>query len=317
MLVALGLGVAGATTSCGVRLESDAPDLPLLPRQKAADEDLLVSLFRSAQEVVDLASLPLSPGGPSRVVAWLAQEAVAGKTHVTELRAALATAHVPPSSFTDPGPTVTGDGTVAAGSGTTYPAATVTDAVAGAQAGLVTTHTAAVGSSSVVTASAANRPFVAAMLVHHAVSAVHLGVRVGWPAATLPAPAAAVALDQVRAVRYGAQVAAAHLAGAARARVVALVDEAGREEERLQDWAGTAARPAPPGYTLPFAVHSATTAERLVRTLLGALTSDCLRPLAAVDDGSGVPAAAETAARWVGLALPWGASLAPLPGLQR
>ena len=317
MLVALGLGVAGATTSCGVRLESDAPDLPLLPRQKAADEDLLLSLLRSAQVVRELASLPVASGSPGPTVAWLAREAIAATTHVSEVRAALAAARVPSSSFTDTAATSPPSATAAGRPGTTYPATTVTDAVAGAQAGLVTTHTAAVGSSSAVTASAANRPFVAAMLVHHAVSAVHLGVRVGWPATTLPAPAAAVALDQVRAVRYGAQVAAAHLAGDARARVVALVDKAGREEERLQDWAGTAARPAPPGYTLPFAVHSATTADRLVRTLLGALVSDCLRPLAAVDDGSGVPAAAETAARWVGLALPWGASLAPLPGLQR
>lgn len=118
-------------------------------------------------------------------------------------------------------------------------------------------------------------------------------------------------------MRYGAQVAAAHLTGHARATVVALADEANREEERLGDWAGCAARPAPAGYTLPFAVHSPTTADRLVRTLLGALATDCLRPLAALDDGSGVPAAAETAARWIGLALPWGGSLPPLPGLQR
>ena len=317
VLAALGLGLVGAASSCGVRLESDAPDLPLLPRQKAADEDLLLSLLRSAQEVVDLASLPLASGGAAWVAAWLTQESLAATTHVTELRTALATAHVPSSSYTAPRPQGTAEPSTPGRPGTAYRAATLTDAVAGAQASLVTTHTAAVGSYSAVTASPANRPFVTALLVHHAVSAVHLGGSVSWPAAALPPAAAAVALDQVRALRYGAQVAAAHLTGHARATVVALADEANREEERLGDWAGSAARPAPAGYTLPFAVHSPTTADRLVRTLLGALATDCLRPLAALDDGSGVPAAAETAARWIGLALPWGGSLPPLPGLQR
>jgi NOL1/NOP2/fmu family ribosome biogenesis protein len=308
------LGAVATTGGCGIRLESDAPDIPLLARQKAADEDVLVSLLRGVEAVARVATTPVRGVTDDATARWLATAAAATKTQGAALRSVLRSSHVP-SDVVDPRPTTSAT-TATVTSRPAETQAVVRAALAEAQARLVEAHTAAVGAASVVTVSPPNRALGAAVLLFHGSSAHHLGTEVSWPIVALPPAAAATALDDMRAARYGLQVAAAHLERTDRAHATTTIAALTAQIDGLIELSGASARPAPAGYTLPFPVTDTDTARLLVRTVLGGLVDASLRPLADLGETSGaVPEIVHRAIAVVDLALGWGLALPALPGI--
>lgn len=259
-------------SGCDLRLEDDAPPLPILQRKSVPDEAVLVDAVRRTSALAQTAGRVASP---SDAVTRLA--ALHG-TQSEVLRARLTAQGVPNHVIDTPSPTTSAAGTAAVSA---PPPAALPELVAAEQAILGALVAALPG----VTTD--NRAVLASVAAACGAAVEVLGAQPAWPAADpLPPPAAVPLLDGTRAAEYAFQVVAAQTSGEVRARALATHTDLGRRETDLLAMAGSSA-PAPPlGYALPFPVTGADAAGRLATQVLGTLVAGGLAPEGTLPEGS-------------------------------
>lgn len=276
-----GLALAGVPSGCGVRLERDAPALPLLPSAHPypAGEALRTELARSSAALA--AALAWSEaGGPASARALVA----AHRSHVEALRARLTAVHEPADTPSTAQTSVTdrvaeGDPTVA-------------------RRRLLAAERIGLGGGAaqrLAGVPAADRVLLGACLVTRAQAARLLGA----PALAAPrtpravdAAQAAQLLGTVRPAVYGLQVVAARAvvarsarAGVARGALAAAL----RQRQVLGQQAGAQAPADPLGYDLPDPLVTPAEHDALARRLLRDLGDAYVRALAGVPQATAPP----------------------------
>lgn len=291
--VLLGGGVLGLS-GCGIRLEDDAPSVPLVPtREPIRAEQDLVALLRGTRELSALA------------------EAVAG-----DVAATLSTIHTDQASVLAHGIELAGvpAADVAAATPTTPTTSIQAAELAAREAATVTTS----GSTLLTSVAPALFPTVLTLLAQRGAAAAVLGADVAWsepedwrlPEVALPF------LEATRAAVYAFEVIAARTEDALREHA----------EDTLADLRGLAALqeaatagstpPRPLGHQLPVDVTGEESATRLatavltdLRTAYGSNVGNLTTQRTVGLDVARWLAAAETHAHG------WGVDLAPFPGL--
>jgi len=317
LLAAAGLGAAGLLTGCRVRLEDDAPRVPLLPtREPIPDEALLLQTLTACRQLQAAAT---ALGGASTGPA--ARLAVLHGRQVEVLEQVLRVARVPAGSYAvPPAPTASPGPSVAAtpGSGTSSRTPPAAPPSARSRSALATQESRAVQPGALTTlagASAAHLPLLSSLTVQRAAAVVLLGGSVRWPSSpAAPAAAAAALLPAARAAVYGFEVVAAQSSGAAQARAVGVLSTLRSRMEQLE---GLAPSDVPPlGYDLPFAVTTPAAAARLARMLLPQLLLSLGSAfVAGAGDRPGLTGLVRWAAQTQTQALAWGAAPTAFPGL--
>ncbi len=294
-LVGVGASVLVPLSGCGIRLEDDAPRVPLVPaRTPVPGEELLTALTRECDRLAALCS---------RVPGALAGDL--GVLHArqhTVLRTALLRAGVPDDALDDPSPSP------------------------GATASPAPVTTAALGSAEALSATRAPRFSVCAGPLRVSVAALHAQ---RFAAATLltgtaprvagTAPTGAVVDGLVTATDaavYLAEVGTARTSGTRRTRGTATL--AALRGLRADLVAGGDAPSPVLGVPLPFAVRTGADVDRLFRETLSTLRATVGSSLDALLTAD-APAGLAAATRWLGAveveAHRWGVPLAPFPGL--
>lgn len=326
------LAVLGLTTAalplaaCGIRLEDDAPRVPLVPtREPIPGEGVLLSLWLGATELAEqaaelggaatslparlatlhqeqarvLRSLLRSLGVPDRVVA-----------ETQSLQQARATA---PTTTATPAPGGTATATPSSPSGT---------ATAPSPASLGAAEAATLSADSFAELARLGRGTVvtpAAALAQRAAAATLLGETPLWPTPrSLVAPAlAADALEASRAAVYGMEVVAAQSQGGQRRLATATLATLRARAAAQEGLAGDSAGPASLGYPLPFAVTGARAARRLAVHVLDGLRAG---QAAAAEQAAGDVTSLVACMQWLAeaevLCHRWGMPLEPFPGLD-
>ncbi|MGG5260944.1 hypothetical protein [Phycicoccus avicenniae] len=306
LLAGAGAALLAPLSGCGIRLEDDAPRVPLVPtRSPLAAEQRLVALTSDCERLAGLADALGTTLGTGLATLHRRQHTV--------LRTALLRRQVPAagldavtspsasssSSSTSPSPTA---------SPRPGPALGAEEAAAAREVGAF------------AEAEASLLPTLAALHAQR------------WAAATVltgaaPAPAAAVppvVLDAVGSSVVEAADTAAYLAEVGAARSSGARRERGEGTVRVLRALRTELRSGedpPPvglGHPLPFAVRTGADVDRMLTTTLTSLRATlgtALPDLVAADPGAGLPAAT----RWLGTveveAHRWGVPLVPFPGL--
>lgn len=297
-LAAAVLPVAG----CGIRLEDDAPRVPLVPtRTPLPAEDELVALTRGTADLAELAATV--PGGLAADLTGI------HRRQLTVLRTTLLGAGVPATTL-DAGPSPTASASSPAASPPAAPSASPAQLAR------------AEGASAAAAASFAGvdpdlRATVAALHAQRFAAAELLSGRAPTvPGAAVGGEPVRALAERTAAAAYFLEVVAARSSGGQRSRadttLAALRDV-------LADQVAGGSRPEVPlGHPLPFAVDDAAGAARLARQALTTLRAgygEQLSPVVASGGGAGLAALT----RWLGTvevqAHRWGVDLAPFPGL--
>jgi hypothetical protein len=313
LLAVAGLGAAGALTGCRVRLEDDAPRVPLLPtRQPIPDEGALLQALADAR---DLQAAAAALGGartatPARLAAVHARQ-------VAVLEQVLRSARVPQSSYAATSSPATSAGPAPAAPS---PSGSPTTAVKPTRAALAQQEALAVQPGALTAlagASPQHLPLMAALTAQRAAAATLLGGSVHWPASRVaPRAAAPELLAAVRSATYGLEVVATQAGTAGRARALAVLATLRPREEQLQALAGTDAGAPPLGYRLPFAVTTPASAVRLARALFPDLLLSVGSAYGAgAGDRPGLVGLVRWSAQLQAQAGAWGAAPTPFPGL--
>jgi Domain of unknown function (DUF4439) len=293
------VGVVAAvlsTTGCGIRLEDDAPRVPLLPtRTPVPAEAELVALTRDTAAVAALAATV--PG------ALAADLATAHRRQYSVLRSALLAQGVPAAAL-DAAPT-------ASPSATSSPAAR--------RAALATAEaTSAASAASFAGVADDLRATIASLHAQRYAAATLLAGRPPTvPLEPVGGERVGILATSTSAAAYFLEVVSARSAGAQRARAVTTLASL---RALLADQQAGGARPDTAlGHPLPFPVNDAASAVRLAReslTTLRAGYGEQLGPVVATDGGDGLAALT----RWLGAveveAHRWGVALEPFPGLE-
>lgn len=331
LLTAASLAPLALLTACRVRLEDDAPRVPLIPtREPTEDEALLLAAWRASTDL-------------GRMTTGLAGDGVtASRLHAVQARTfdqVLRDRRVPDAQRTSPAASPTTSSTAASSAGSTESAA-ATASSASASAGSTPTGSlrtgstptapadwAAVGRAEAVavspaalaelaTAHAGQLPLLASFAACRARLAAVLGAPPSWPAwGETASPADAGLLAAHRRARYHLEVAAARTPAEARAPFATELDRVAGVVVRLESRGASTGAP-PAGYPLPFPVRDAAAARRLVTHALTTLETACGTTWSA---GSGSSEAVTTTTRLVvdtvtaGAA--WGVPLRAFPGL--
>ncbi len=309
-------GACGLATvvlaGCDIRLQDDAPDLPLLKRKSIPDEAALVS---AVQLVTALGQQAGRTPDASAPVARLAGNHL---TQTTVLRARLTSAGVP-NHIIDAAATSRTTSPSGGGSTSGTPAPAVSAPPAATQEQLAAAESAATAAilGDLGTVTTANRAVLVAVAAACGAAAAELGAPVSWGAsAPLPTTAAAQLLAETRSAGWAFQVVAAQTAGDTRtAASTTRIALAARADE-LTTMAAAAATPPPLAYVLPFPVTTPEAAGRLAADVLRRLVAAGLGPLIQVPQGS---SALSTLVRFqvasVSLARSWGVAPEPFPGM--
>jgi hypothetical protein len=290
-----------STTGCGIRLEDDAPRLPLLPtRTPVPAEAELVALTRATAALAALAATV--PGALEADLATLhqRQHGVLGTTLLAQ--------GVPATDLEAP---PTGPPTPSASASPASPPAARRAALASAEGGSAASAATFAGVADDLRATIASlhaQRYAAATLLAGRPPTVPLdpvgGDRVG-----------ALASETAAAV-YFLEVVSARSTGDQRSRSDSSLAALGA---LLADQLAGGARPDTSlGHPLPFPVGDAAAAARLARDTLTTLRAgygEHLAPLVASDGGPGLAALT----RWLGTveveSHRWGVALEPFPGL--
>jgi len=288
------------TAGCGIRLEDDAPRVPLVPtRTPVPAEAELVALTRGTAALAELAATV--PGAVAADLATLHR-----RQH-TVLRSTLLADGVPATDL-DAAPS-------ASPTATSSPSATTTGgraALAAAEGASAATAARFAGVSDDLRATIASlhaQRYAAAALLTGRPPTVPLDPVGGEPVSALAAAASAAV--------YFLEIVSARSTGAQRERSDATL--AALRDLRADLLAGGAQPDDSLGHPLPFPVDDAAAAARLARaslTTLRAAYGEHLGPIVASDGGPGLAALT----RWLGTveveAHRWGVDLEPFPGLE-
>lgn len=271
------LALAGG---CGLRLESDAPDVPFVPREPYPGLAVL-----TAERSRCLAARDAAAAAP------------ATRRVTVEVARAFAAAHAADLAALDARIAEVGDDRPTP-SGTTPPAAPDFAGAEGADLhdeGLVTATVAAL--------PGADLPVVLGARLTRAVAARSLDVAVpGAPKQpSVPPEVAARVLALVRPVMYRLEVAAAQAAPKRKDAATDTVAWVAIVRNHLEEIAGGAGT-EPAGFRLPFPVASPADADRLAVAELGGLAADLVRACAAAP---GDRVATATLAGWALEAQAW------------
>ncbi len=302
-LVAVVLPASG----CGIRLEDDAPRVPLVPtRTPVPAEAELVALTRDTASLADLAETVAG--------AVAADLATIHRRQHSVLRTTLLAAQVPATGLdapTTPGPSGTPSASVAAPSATPSPAGGRSELAEaeGASAASAATFAGVEPDLRATMASLHAQRYAAATLLAGRPPTVPLDPVGGERVAALAASTSAAG--------YFLEVVAARSTGRQRDRADATL--AALRALRVDQLAGGAVPDESLGHPLPFPVDDAADAARLARQALTGLRAgygEHLEPLVTSDGGAGLAALT----RWLGTveveAHRWGVDLAPFPGLE-
>ena len=286
------------TAGCGIRLEDDAPRVPLVPTRTPVPAEVeLVALTRGTAALAELAATV--PGAVAADLATLHR-----RQH-TVLRSTLLADGVPAADL-DAAPSA---------SPTASPSATTTGgraALAAAEGASAATAGGFAGVSDDLRATIASlhaQRYAAAALLSGRPPTVPLDP-VGGDQVSALATAASAAV-------YFLEIVSARSTGAQRDRSDATL--AALRDLRADQLAGGAQPDDSLGHPLPFPVDDAAAAARLARaslTTLRAAYGEHLGPIVASDGGRGLAALT----RWLGTveveAHRWGVDLEPFPGLE-
>ncbi len=319
--IALG-AAATALSACGVRLEDDAPRVPLVPtRTPVPGEAVLVALTRDTDRMAQLAARLGGDLGADLAAIHARQHAVLRTTLVRDqvpaegldagpLPTPTASPTTPPTASSTGTPTPSPAGTPSAGPTTSGPVLQ--------RAQLAQLEAAAAsGSGSFAQVAAGLRAPVAAL---HAQRYAAASLLAGQPPAVPSDPVTgedvAALAGCTSAATWFLEVVAARAAGAQRVRAEATLDAL---RGLLADQVAGGSRPPDTlGHPLPFPVKTPADGVRLAREALTALRSQhgaALEGLVTAHGASG----AQGATRWLGTieveAHRWGVALAPFPGL--
>jgi hypothetical protein len=345
-LGALALAAAAVPlAACGIRLEDDAPRVPLLPtREPVPGEAFLLGLWLGSGDLAELAG---RVGGPSTSLparlAPLHREQVAG------LRSLLSRLGIPDRAVADAeaahrAQTVTAAGgtgtttgpTTGTTTGTGSPATTATPSGAGSTATSRPVPTTAAPPTTASLAAAEAEalapesftelaalpatavPVAAATLAQRAAAATLLGKTVRWAEQPeVETELAVTALESLRAAVYGFEVVAAQSRDAQRALATTTLATLRARAALVSTLAGEAAAPPALGYPLPFAVTTPAAARRLAVSVLGGLRAS---HAAAVDGSAGRAGSLASCVEWLAeaevLAYRWRMAPQPFPGLS-
>ncbi|MBM6404696.1 hypothetical protein JQN72_10630 [Phycicoccus sp. CSK15P-2] len=298
---ALGVGLLGG---CGIRLEDDAPQVPLVPaRSPVAGEDHLTEMTRESAALAHAAGT-----APGEVAAGLV---AVHQRQVTVLRTTLLRRRVPADAMdVPPSPGITPSPTAPSPTAPVPTARAVATLGAAEAAGLVRAGEAAGVVDDLL------GPAVAVHAQRFAAASL-LGVPSAQPpAVAVDGDVVADLVDAVDAVVYFLQVAAARSDGARRKRADATLGSLGAL--RVEVAAG-GVDPSPAlGHPLPFAVEGGAAVDRLARTALGDLRATLAASVGALVEAHDAAGAAASV-RWLGATEVethrWGLPLAPFPGL--
>ncbi len=307
-----GLLLAAAATAalagCSIRLEDDAPSLPLLQRKSMPDEKELIAGLTLATSLTQMAGR--IPGAPALVTQLNGIHDAQAKVLHDLLTRGGVPEHVIESATT----------TATSGTSSRTPAAAVSappPATVQALAAAEVTALAPGSLSLVAGATTANRTLLTAIAAQRALAGGLLGSTVTWPATDpLPPASAGGLLDATRPVAYAFEIIAAQLGADARPVALGTLATLRARERELVTMAGTSAAPEPLGYALPFAVTTPELARRLAGVVLPELVARGLDPV------SGLPAASSAVTTVVrlqaqaqSLAHQWGVPMVPFPGM--
>ena len=298
-VVVLGAGSA-LTTGCGIRLEEDAPRVPLVPqRTPIPAEDALVLLLQQLRTLAAGAE-PAYADGLARQVAVL--DSALRERGVPQSKLA-ASPSATSGSANSPGDSSSPSESSSAGSASGMSSAAAT----------VLAHALVV----LEQAEPALRPTLAALTVAEALLLAQSKAKVDLPApGDLPQPAALALIVAAREAAYGLEVVAARTRGKVADRAKDSLQQVRGAVLRLEAMLGAQAPASPTAYLLPLAVTDDDTGRRLAKHLTGALLEVV---------GSALPAAtaeagqARAAVGWLAevarLDARWGAPWTPFPGL--
>lgn len=299
----LGAAVLPAA-GCGIRLEDDAPRVPLVPtRTPIAAEDRLVALTRDCLVLAGAASALSGDLAADLAALHRRQHSVLRTTLVQRQVPAAEVDGAPSSPSPSPSPS---------------PSLSATPGGADGRAALgVLEATAAAGAADLVDAPADLRATLASLHAQRYAAATLLD---GRPPQVPVEPVGGDTVASAVALTEGAtwllEVVSARSAGRQRSRSDATLDVL--RALRTDQLAGGARSESALGHPLPFPVDSAADAARLAREVLAALRADLGALLDRLVAEHGAPGMA-AAVRWLGTveveAHRWGVDLAPFPGL--
>ncbi len=289
---------------CGIRLEDDAPRVPLVPaRTPVPAEAELVALTRDTAALAELATTVAG--------ALAADLAALHRRQHTVLRSTLVSDGVPAADL-DAAPTPSGTGSASASASAAAPAAgdgrTALAKDEGASAATAATFAGVATDLRATIASLHAQRYAAATLLAGRPPTVPLDPITGSHVEALAASTSAAI--------YFLEVVAARSTGGQRARADATL--LALHDLRADQTGGGAVPDDSLGHPLPFAVDDRTAAARLARTTLTTLRASYgpeLAPIVGSDGGAGLAALT----RWLGTveveAHRWGVALEPFPGL--
>ena len=306
------VAATAALGGCGIRLQDDAPNLPLLQRRSIPDEAALIDEFHRATSLSQMAGrIPL----PTALVTQLT------RIHATQAQVVhglLSRGGVPDHVITAAAPT---SPAAAAATTTTTGTAAVSAPPPATVAQLTAAEAAAISAevlAGVAGATGANRSVLASVAAQRASAAGLLGGTVTWSDADpLAPPTAARLLEATRPVVYAFEVVAAQLAVDQRPPALVTLAALRVREGELTAAAGASAAADPLGYALPYPVTSPDLARRLAGEVLTRLVDGGLELVPVLPAGStSLTAVVRLLAQAQSLAHGWGATPAPFPGMD-
>ena len=306
------VAATAALGGCGIRLQDDAPNLPLLQRRSIPDEAALIDEFHRATSLSQMAGrIPL----PTALVTQLT------RIHATQAQVVhglLSRGGVPDHVITAAAPT---SPAAAAATTTTTGTAAVSAPPPATVAQLTAAEAAAISAevlAGVAGATGANRSVLASVAAQRASAAGLLGGIVTWSDADpLAPPTAARLLEATRPVVYAFEVVAAQLAVDQRPPALVTLAALRVREGELTAAAGASAAADPLGYALPYPVTSPDLARRLAGEVLTRLVDGGLELVPVLPAGStSLTAVVRLLAQAQSLAHGWGATPAPFPGMD-
>ncbi len=310
-------GLAGAvlvTSGCGIRLEDDAPAVPLVPtRTPVPAEAELVALTRDTASLAALAATV-----PGAVAADLAT--IHRRQH-SVLRTTLLAAQVPADALDATAPSTTGTPSATGTTGTSSASGaspSVSPPATGARSELAEAEGASAAAAGTFAGVALDlRATIASLHAQRYAAATLLGGRPPTvPLEPLDGEHVQALATSTSAAIYFLEVVAARSTGRQRTRADATLSAL--RALRADQLAAAATPDDSLGHPLPFPVEDPADAARLARQALTSLRAgygEHLEPLVTSDGAAGLAALT----RWLGTveveAHRWGVDLEPFPGL--